>query len=137
MRSLSDEFIVHESADEAAAAFARENDADGIRSFVRAGMAYYVAEIAGQLAGFIAMRENKHVFHMFVDKRFHRQGIARALWVLARAHALEAGNPGVFTVNSSNYAVPVYEALGFTRTAVTQYLNGIYYNPMQLGRHRE
>ncbi len=133
MRSLSDEFIVHESSPDAAAAFARENDEEGIRAFVRVGMAYYVAEKNGAVAGFIAIRDNKHIFHMFVDKAHHRQGIARDLWTVARQAALEAGNPGAFTVNASNYALPVYQAMGFVRTAPTQLKNGIYYNPMQLG----
>ncbi|MEJ7804626.1 MAG: GNAT family N-acetyltransferase [Telluria sp.] len=133
MRSLSDEFIVHESSAQSAARFARENDEHGIRSFVGAGMAYYVAEKEGAILGFIAIRDNKHIFHMFVDKAHHRQGVATALWCAARAAALAAGNPGAFTVNASNYALPVYEAMGFMRTGPVQYKNGIYYNPMQLG----
>lgn len=132
MRALSDEFIVHECTVESASSFARENDENGIRSFVGAGMAYSVADMDGKIAGFIAIRENKHVFHMFVDKAFHRQGIAKALWQVAREAALDAGNPGVFTVNASNYAMPVYEAMGFVRTASRQCKNGIQYNPMQI-----
>lgn len=133
MRSLSDEFIVHECSPVAAASFARENDENGVRAFVAAGMRYHVAEGDEGVVGFIALRDNKHVFHMFVDKGHHRQGIAKALWQVARETALAAGNPGGFTVNSSNYALPVYEALGFVRTAPTQCKNGIYYNPMALG----
>ncbi len=68
MRSLSEEFITHEGSAAAADLFARENDEEGIRSFMRAGMVYYVAEVAGMIAGFIAVRENKHLFHMFVAK---------------------------------------------------------------------
>jgi GNAT superfamily N-acetyltransferase len=133
MRALSDEFIVHECTPDAAAHFANENSENGIRGFVNAGMAYYVAEKDDGLAGFIALRDNKHVFHMFVDKAHHRQGIAGALWQTARAAALAAGNPGQFTVNASNYALPVYEKMGFVRTAEMQCKNGIYFNPMQLG----
>jgi GNAT superfamily N-acetyltransferase len=132
MRALSDEFIVHECTPDAAARFANENSEDGIRGFVNAGMAYYVAEKDDGLAGFIALRDNKHVFHMFVDKAHHRQGIAAALWQAARAAALEAGNPGQFTVNASNYALPVYEKMGFVRTGEMQCKNGIYFNPMQV-----
>lgn len=132
MRSLSDEFIVSESSAEAAANFVKENDEEGIRAFVAAGMVYYVAEMEDRIAGFIALRDNKHVFHMFVDKTYHRQGIATALWKVARLAAMDCGNPGQFTVNSSNYALPVYESLGFVRTAETQCKNGIYFNPMQL-----
>jgi hypothetical protein len=38
---------------------------------------------------------------------------------------------GVFTVNASNYAVPLYEALGFERTAPMQ-VSVVRYNPMRL-----
>lgn len=132
MRALSDEFIVHECTADAAAFFARENDESGICGFVSSGIAYSVAEYDGVIVGFIALRDNSHVFHMFVDKAHHRQGVAAALWQSARRAALEAGNPGVFTVNASNHAVPVYEKMGFVRTAEMQCKNGIYYNPMQL-----
>lgn len=134
LRSLAEEFFLNESEADAASAFAREHNEDGIGRLIHAGMVYHVAEINGQIAGFIAVRDNKHVFHMFVDKAHHGQGIARAMWDAARTRAIEVGNPGVFTVNSSNFAVPVYEAFGFVRTAPTQCTNGIYYNPMQLVR---
>ena len=132
MRTLSEEFIVHESTTEAAASFIRENDEAGILDFIDAGIAYRVADIDGRVVGFIAIRDHRHLFHMFVDKAYHRRGIARQLWEVARKAAIEAGNPGVFTVNSSNYALPVYEALGFVRTEPTRQANGLYYNPMRL-----
>jgi GNAT superfamily N-acetyltransferase len=69
---------------------------------------------------------------MFVDKAHQRKGIARSLWQAARAAALHQAHPGVFTVNSSNHAVPVYAAMGFVPTAPMQFKNGIYFNPMQL-----
>jgi hypothetical protein len=50
---------------------------------------------------------------------------------VARREAVARGGPGQFTVNSSNYAVPVYEAFGFVRTAPTQCLKGLYFNPMR------
>ena len=131
MRALSEEFIVHECTPEGAAFFIRENNEDGIRNFVKAGTVYVVAEIDNGIAGFIAMRDHKHIFHMFVDKAQHRQGVAAALWHVVRQAALAAGNSGTFTVNSSNYAVPVYEKMGFVRTAEMQCKNGIFYNPMQ------
>ena len=138
MRAAAEEFIVHQSAPEAAAAFLRENDATAIRGFVDSGTAYYVTEVDGVLAGFIALRENKHVFHVFVDKRYHRRGLARAMFETVRRSAIAAGNPGLFTVNASNYAVPLYEKLGFVRTDGTLCRNGLEFNPMQLdGRERE
>jgi ribosomal protein S18 acetylase RimI-like enzyme len=129
---LAREFIVHESPPEGAATFLRENDEQAIGDYVARGHVYHVAVIDGELAGFIAMRERSHVFHLFVDKRRQHQGIARRLWEVAQAAALEGGPLEAFTVNASNLAVPVYEAFGFVRTAPTQFTNGLYYNPMAL-----
>ena len=42
--------------------------------------AYLVAELDGQVAGFVAMRDNSHLFHLFVAAAHQRIGIARALW---------------------------------------------------------
>ncbi|NHZ37899.1 GNAT family N-acetyltransferase [Massilia rubra] len=130
-RALAIEFIVHESSPEAAATFLRDNDEEGFHGFLRLGHAYHVAEIDGELAGFIAVRERQHLYHMFVAKQFHGRGIARALWDVARRAAIVAGGDGSFTVNASNYALPVYEAMGFERTAPMQCVNGLYFNPMK------
>ena len=131
-RGLASEFIVHESTPEGAANFLRENDEAGLRGFIARGHVYHVAEIDGEIVGFIAVRDRRHLFHMFVARRLHGQGIARRLWAVARRAAIEDGHDGIFTVNASNFALPVYEAWGFVRTAPTQCRNGLYYNPMQL-----
>lgn len=132
MRALSLEYFLHEGGPEAAAHFTDENNEAGLRGFMQAGIRYYAAVENGTLAGFIAIRDNSHLFHMFVSKSHHRKGVARQLWDVARAEAMAQGNPGMFTVNASNYAVPVYEKMGFVRTGPTQSKNGIFYNPMQL-----
>ncbi|HWI98136.1 MAG TPA: GNAT family N-acetyltransferase [Burkholderiales bacterium] len=54
----------------------------------------------------------------------------RPHWSVARTDCLAAGNPGGFTVNSSNNAVAIYEKLGFVRTAPMQNKDGVLYNPM-------
>ena len=135
LRASAREFIVHESSPEGACTFLRENDEDGIRGYLAAGFVYHVAEAGQDVAGFIGVRddglEKSHVFHLFIDKRWHGQGLARRLWDTARAAAVERGGSGAFTVNASNYAVPVYEALGFVRTAPTQCVKGLYFNPMR------
>lgn len=133
LQVLAREFIVHESTRMGAAGFLRENDEQTLRRLVAGGYVYHVAVIDGALAGFIGMREHKHLYHLFVAREHHGKGIARRLWEVAREAAAQAGNDGSFTVNSSNYAVGLYQALGFVRTAPTQCKNGLYYNPMALG----
>ncbi|MEO7495176.1 MAG: GNAT family N-acetyltransferase [Massilia sp.] len=132
LRQQALDFILHESTPEGRATFLRENDEEGIRRLLGAGMCYHVAIEDEALVGFVAVRDAHHLFHMFVDARWHRRGVGRRLWEVARKAALEAGGGGEFTVNASNYAVPVYEALGFTRSAPTQCAKGLLYNPMRI-----
>ena len=41
---------------------------------------YLLAYAGPQLAGFIAIRDGSHLFHLFVERAHQRQGLARALW---------------------------------------------------------
>lgn len=131
LRRAADTFILPESSPENAAAFLAEHDAAGIRRNLAAGFVYHAAIADGMLAGFIGLRAATHVYHLFVDEAFQRQGIARRLWQAARAAALGTGHAGVFTVNASNVSVPFYGALGFERTAPMQVAQ-VLYNPMRL-----
>jgi len=125
---LASEFIVADCMPETAAAFLKEQDSAAIAAHIAAGMVYHVAVAEHGIAGFIGVRNRSHIYHMFVARPFQRRGVARALWQAARQ---ASGHAGVFTVNASNYAVPVYEAMGFVRTMPMQSRNGIAFNPMQ------
>lgn len=131
LRRAAEAFILHESTPEAGAVFLAEQGEDGIRGFLAQGYVYHVAEVDGELAGFIAIRERSHLYSLYVDSRFHRRGIGRALWDAAREAALGPGHPGAFTVNSSNHALPFYASLGFVPTAPMQ-VGILRYNPMRL-----
>lgn len=93
---------------------------------------YIVAERDGALLGFIALRDTRHVFHMFVARQHHRMGVAARLWQEARAHALGSGMRGEFTVNASLRAVPVYRAFGFVEAGEVASAHGISFLPMRL-----
>lgn len=93
---------------------------------------YLAGFVGGQLAGVVAVRDHRHLYHLFVSPAFQRQGLARALWRTARAHAMQHGNPGQFTVNSTPYAAPVYTSFGFRPTGPAVQTKGIAYIPMRL-----
>ena len=86
----------------------------------------------GQLAGVAAVRGVNHVSLLFVDKRFQHRGIARALTEHMINEVVQT-HPDVteFTVNSSPYAVEVYERMGFVPTDAMQTTDGIIYRPMK------
>jgi len=127
LHALAIAFITPGMAPEAAATFLRENNEAALRAYRAQGHVASVAEIGGVLAGFIAVRPPSHLFHLFVAARWHRHGVARALWQTACAQAAPAA---VFTVNASPYAVPAYSALGFRRDGAQQCRNGVTFQPM-------
>ncbi|MCB4361806.1 GNAT family N-acetyltransferase [Quatrionicoccus australiensis] len=85
------------------------------------------AEEDGRLVGVITLHRPAHLHHLFVSPDTHRRGIARSLW---RAIQAEFPVPATVTVNSSEFAVPVYQRLGFVATAEVQERNGVRYVPM-------
>jgi len=93
---------------------------------------YQIAHADGVLAGVVAMRDNTHLFHLFVPRAMHRRGIARQLWQAAREASLANGEVTAFTVNASIHALPFYTSLGFVATGPKVEEAGIAYVPMTL-----
>jgi GNAT superfamily N-acetyltransferase len=94
---------------------------------------YYLCAFSdSDLLGFVALRDNTHLFHLFVAERLHRTGLASTLWRQAREHSQSLGNSQGFTVNSSIGAVPVYARFGFAVVGPKIRAHGIDFVPMQL-----
>ena len=115
IRDLAKEFIAHEFSEEGANVLLGSMDEPSIRGYIESGYRYHIAEEGSGLAGVVAVRDNSHLYHLFVSEHFQGQGLARRLWEVAKTASLSAGNPGLFTVNSSRYAVGMYENFGFVR----------------------
>jgi GNAT superfamily N-acetyltransferase len=92
---------------------------------------YILAYSDSQLAGFIAIRDGSHLFHLFIDRAHQRQGIARRLWERALEELCAPNSEGGFTVNSSLSAVPVYQAFGFVPAGSIKSMHGISFLPMR------
>ncbi|MCE3264607.1 MAG: family N-acetyltransferase [Pseudoduganella sp.] len=106
---------------------------DIIRRNVQAdNYVYHLAFDGELLAGVAAVRDNTHLFSLYVGAPWHGQGLARRLWEAARDGALARGNPGSFTVNSSAYAAQIYRHLGFRDTGEMAEMHGIRFIPMRL-----
>jgi len=92
-----------------------------------------VAEAEGAIAGMIEIREMRHVSMLFVDKAYHRRGIAKELLSAALDRIKsESRPPKKVTVHSSRFAVPFYESLGFVRTEDEKIIHGVIHIPMAL-----
>lgn len=77
------------------------------------------------LLGILAMRQT-HISLLFVKREFHRKGIAKLLFQAV----LKQIKSDTITVNSSPYAVEIYQKLGFHPVGPEQTTNGIRYTPM-------
>ena len=112
--------------------FFNSTSQNSIADYLKDGYLYWLAECERETRGVIAIKENKHIFHLFVHPKFHGKGIASALWDRAFQHALQKGNPGNFTVFSSSFAHNLYKKWGFRDTKAFMIKNGIRSIPMSL-----
>ena len=90
-------------------------------------MKFYGAFDNDELVGTLAMRDVNHISLFFVKESYHRKGIGKKLFETMKNDY----DKHDFTVNSSPYAVEIYERLGFQKTDCEQITNGIRYTPMR------
>lgn len=104
---------------------------EAIRGYILSSSYHYiVAEINSKIAGVAALKEGAHLFHLFVAPPFQKKGLSRTLWnAIKDSSKLDYKE---FTVNSTPYAVPVYEKFGFVVTGPRTEMNGIAFVPMKM-----
>ena len=81
------------------------------------------------LKGIIATDKRKrHINLFFVDKSSQAKGIGKKLMAIG----IENNENSFITVNSSRYAVPIYEKLGFVKMEEEKEQDGLKFTPMKL-----
>lgn len=133
---LSEKYIANEFTSEGKETLLDSMTPAAIKKHMRSGFRYHVAEVENQLVGVVGFKDNKHLYHLFVDENYQRQGVASDLWQHAKQVCFDEGNPGEFTVNSSKYAMEVYKALGFVTQSGPMEKNGVIFIPMKLSINR-
>ncbi|WP_158229235.1 GNAT family N-acetyltransferase [Collimonas sp. PA-H2] len=129
IRQFTREFTISPNGS-GAEQFLASVSADAETGYISDPRYHYITACAGELlAGFIAVRDRSHVFHLFVAPQFQHQGLATRLW-----HAALAAAPEIraFTVNSSPAALPVYQRFGFAPIGSRVEMHGICFVPMRL-----
>lgn len=92
--------------------------------------AFLLAWHGDDLAGFIALRDGSHLFHLFVAEAWQGRGLAGWLWRTLRDAARQHDPALRFTVNASPDAVPVYVRWGFRAAGPEVAVDGIRFLPM-------
>jgi predicted GNAT family N-acyltransferase len=107
---------------------------DSLRERSQTGYMTLVAALGDEMVGVIQIKSHHHVSLYFVDQAHLGEGIGKELWWRALAICRrERPDLAEITVNSSLYAVPIYEKLGFRQTRPEQVVNGIRFVPMVVG----
>ena len=82
------------------------------------------------IIGIVAIDKNNHISLFFVDNNYHRKGIGKALFV-ELVTRLQNSNVEEITLNSTPYAVPFYENIGFVKSGDCIKKHDVLYTPMK------
>lgn len=101
------------------------------RMFLIGSYHLFVAYAGTTLVGMITLRDASHISLLFVDEKYHRRGIGRALVQYVKSYLASGNRASHLTVNSSPYGVEFYHKLGFRDVRPQEQKDGIIYTPME------
>ena len=129
--AVFDRFVAPEFSPEGREEFCRYVQPELLAERAQRDHAVLVAAAGERITGVIELRDGHHVSLFFVDEAYQGRGLGGRLFreALALGQA-QAGAAGQISVNSSVYAVPIYERLGFAQTGSEETQNGIRFVPM-------
>ena len=87
------------------------------------------------MIGCISYKVPSHLVHFFVDESNNWNGVGKQLWIHLFSHlkhVYQQQKSFKVTVNSSLYAVPIYQKLGFNVVSEICEFNGIHFIKMIL-----
>ena len=100
-------------------------------SFLKGKYLMLVAVDDDQIIGAASVRDGNHLSLLFVDERYHRQGVGRKLMhLLCEFLKNEAGEEDI-TLKAAPFAVAFYRRIGFWATGPEEHYSGITVTPMR------
>lgn len=79
-----------------------------------------------KIVGILTIKDKNQIFHLFVDKKYHKKGVAKKFWEFTKT-SYEIKN---MKVNASLYAIKVYECFGFEKEGEEKIFQELKYQPM-------
>lgn len=133
IKRVFDEFVAPDYSEEGNRFFNDWINPKSIAERQQNGRNIHLAFCESILVGMIEIRDKNHISLLFVDKNYHRLGIAKKLLLKSITNCIKIyPEIDLFLVNASPYSIPIYKKLGFTKTASLLENHGIKYMPMEL-----
>ena len=137
VKKVFDEFEVPDYTDEGVTNFYKFIAYDSILAHIKNNFKIFVAKSENNIIGMICIRDYCHIAMLFVDKKYHKNGIGTELMNYAKNYCQEKnGDNYKITVNSAPFAVGFYHKFGFKDTGKEQTVDGIRFIPMQLSIYK-
>ena len=133
IKGVFHQFVAPEFSKEGIVEFMKYIHPDALLNHIRSNHFAIIASLGPEIIGVIALRDDNHVALFFVDHRYQRKGIGRALFhkALEVCHRHDV-NTSQFTVNASPNSIDAYKKLNFEISDKEQCVNGIRFVPMTL-----
>ena len=134
VRIVFDEFEAPYYSEEGITSFYKFIDINNMsEQYSNGSLYFYGCFVNNIIVGMIAVKDFVHISLLFVDKQYHKQGIARTLFDDVMKICKEKNSSlKTVTVNSSPYAIRFYHKLGFTDISSERTVDGIRFTPMEL-----
>lgn len=100
--------------------------------FIAGHYQLFVAKEGDRCVGMLTIREKKHISLLFVDEKYHGNGIGTALIRFVTRFVVDEVGLDRLTVNAAPYAVKFYHRLGFKDLGPETVADGIRFTPMEL-----
>ena len=84
-----------------------------------------------KIVGIISLRNETHISLLFVDSKYHMQGVGRKLIESLCDYVVSEEGYRRITVNAAPYAVGFYHKLGFHDIGKQEMKDGIIFTPME------
>lgn len=107
----------------------KKSDQELLEAFKVNNSIFYVAEENDKILGYIKGRKNR-IGNLFVLGKTHKKGIGTKLVDLFEKEAKKQDSKEI-KINSSLYAIPFYQKMGYKKTTGIRNLYGLKVQPMK------
>lgn len=101
------------------------------RMFIMGSYQMFVALDGEKIVGMLTVRGTDYISLLFVDEKYHRHGIGRALLQYLFHYLLTETLAERVVVNAAPYGLEFYHRMGFRDLGPEEKKDGIIYTPME------